>query len=586
MAKFFKTHKEFTDYLGGVGYTPTGEGRIKTERGETFQSTPYGIEEIIVPAATPIATIRQPRDIQTELSTYQTTEQERIRKQREDLNTQLQSRLAEIDRLAMERKERIRELGRREEAEAGAISLRAGLAGSEFGKAYTTKAKQRTEELLGAEEQKTQYERDQARGLVNQAVFNLEERASKVNWDILSKNIDLYEKEQSKARTDISNLSKSGQMTWEQIKADTTTLEELKKQTGMNDIGLEIFYKSNSPEIKGFTTKIENGYAVALWYDPATKKMEMKKEKLDIPAEKEIKSSTYISETAEWQILYTDGTYETKKSGTTVPKAPELKGGAEIGFYEQTYNPKIGKWEYKKVIGGLPKEGEGIIPSLNLENYENYKNAFKSASISLPVKTQKNATEQFNQLIASKDINGIKEYLVRISTAGSPVDQQNQAFARLVAIETLNDIQNLLDEAQKKGTPTNILSGNLENVAQKMGTSSNTDFAYIGNQIAQAIQIYRRGMSGVAFTPVESKEYKSIFPSYTNVEKLNIEKINSLKDSFNRQQRTFLGMSMGTSNYDRIFGNKQPSKKLQQNQVIPIGKQSQTSGGLKFTRVK
>ena len=60
-------------------------------------------------------------------------------------------------------------------------------------------------------------------------------------------------------------------------------------------------------------------------------------------------------------------------------------------------------------------------------------------------------------------------------------------------------------------------------------------------------------MTGVAFGEMESRDYKKIFPDITNIESLNIAKIQALKDSMNANNRTAIGFYIGPENYDQLF---------------------------------
>jgi len=53
----------------------------------------------------------------------------------------------------------------------------------------------------------------------------------------------------------------------------------------------------------------------------------------------------------------------------------------------------------------------------------------------------------------------------------------------------------------------------------------------IATKIAKAIQVYRQGVSGAAFTESESIEYKNIFPSIDNIASLNVELIDAVLES-------------------------------------------------------
>lgn len=210
----------------------------------------------------------------------------------------------------------------------------------------------------------------------------------------------------------------------------------------------------------------------------------------------------------------------------------------------------------REAIGAIvPTTGEtGGISNLS------FSNAFQSASLSLTADQRKAASQQFSNLLAQGDAETAKEFLVRTATVGESADLQNQSMGRMQAIEAMKDIEMWLGQLKSKGVETGILRGTLESVANRLGRTTDPDVAFIGNQIVQAVQTYRRSLSGVAFTPAEAKEYRSIFPNISDVSQLNVAKLESLRTSFERNQRTFLSATIGKPNYDAVFGKPKETK--------------------------
>lgn len=193
--------------------------------------------------------------------------------------------------------------------------------------------------------------------------------------------------------------------------------------------------------------------------------------------------------------------------------------------------------------------GLDINPTVVNEENKSLVDAFNSAKLGLSSAQLKSAEQTFSNLVNSGDVEGAKNYIIRTAMAGAGVDQQNQAIARATATSALNNIRELLSQL-----PTNLVTGTIENIAQKVGQTSDPKLAYVNSQIQQQIQIYRRSMTGVAFSPSESAEYAKIFPDITNVGTLNNTKINSLIDSFNNNNRAVLGFYIGDTNYNKLFG--------------------------------
>lgn len=183
--------------------------------------------------------------------------------------------------------------------------------------------------------------------------------------------------------------------------------------------------------------------------------------------------------------------------------------------------------------------------------------AFNSAVAGMPGTQLPTATKTFTNLVNEGDVEGAKNYIIRVALANASTDQQNQAIGRKTAVSALTDLKSLLEQAKTSGADTGIVSGTSQQIAEKLGRSGNKDLAYIGNQIAQTLQTYRKSMTGVAFSPSESAEYKKIFPDITNVNDLNTTKIDSLIDTFDRNNRAVLSFYIGDTNYDKLFGKRQ-----------------------------
>jgi len=208
--------------------------------------------------------------------------------------------------------------------------------------------------------------------------------------------------------------------------------------------------------------------------------------------------------------------------------------------------------------GRAPAKG-GITVPITATN-KPYIDAFNSAVTGMPANRIEQAQTTFSQLLSSGDTEGAKSYIVRTAMANAGVDQQNQAIGRTQAIAAMNDIENLLKQAKEKGANTNILTGTLVNIGNRLGASPNTDLSYIGSRIMQALIVYRKGMTGVAFGAQEAKDYKKIFSDITNIESLNTAKISALRDALNSNNRAALAFYIGDTNYEKLFGKEQTSQ--------------------------
>lgn len=179
--------------------------------------------------------------------------------------------------------------------------------------------------------------------------------------------------------------------------------------------------------------------------------------------------------------------------------------------------------------------------------------AFNSAMQGLPAAQMAQAKLTFNQLVNSGDIQGAKDFVIRVAASSLPAAEQTQVIGRSEALSALTDIQSLLDQAKAKSNDTGLVKGTLVNLGTKFGQSSDPDLQYIGSRIQQQLQVYRRAMTGVAFSPQESQQYEKIFPDITNVNDLNTTKIQALADGLSGNNRADLEFAVGKSNYDQLF---------------------------------
>lgn len=211
--------------------------------------------------------------------------------------------------------------------------------------------------------------------------------------------------------------------------------------------------------------------------------------------------------------------------------------------------------------------GGGGVSSTSTES-KPFVQAFNNVVIGLPQASQKIAQKTFQAYMDNGNLGEAKNYLIRLATNNLPAADQTQALGRAQATQALKEIQELLDQAKEAGSSTNILKGNLVNISQKLGDTADVDLSFIGARIQQQLQVYRRSMTGVAFSPQESQEYAKIFPDITNVEKLNTAKINALTDAFDSNNKASLAFLLGESNYNSIFGKgTTPSLPSQRGQV-------------------
>lgn len=97
-------------------------------------------------------------------------------------------------------------------------------------------------------------------------------------------NVKLYQDQADQATAVLKQFGAAGK-TLDQIEAaDPNTIKTLREVSGLSDFQIQAMLDSASPSPTNVDTKIENGYLVASYYDPLTKKFTSYSEKLNIPA--------------------------------------------------------------------------------------------------------------------------------------------------------------------------------------------------------------------------------------------------------------------------------------------------------------
>lgn len=163
-----------------------------------------------------------------------------------------------------------------------------------------------------------------------------------------------------------------------------------------------------------------------------------------------------------------------------------------------------------------------------------------------------------------------KSYLKRIAVNLSPVEIQNKITGKERTVELLDEIKGDLDILEKNGIDTNILSGTYEEVQGKLGEVANPQLRQLITKINTAIYNYRKDMSGVAFPDKETRDYKRIFPGGGKTKELNMANINGLKNVFSGDVEYFYKRSMGSDNYNKLFGEEPQSTQTQAQDMVKI----------------
>jgi len=153
-------------------------------------------------------------------------------------------------------------------------------------------------------------------------------------------------------------------------------------------------------------------------------------------------------------------------------------------------------------------------------------------------------TKQAQELIMSRVVNKMSA-----TERDAELDRRN-------TIDALTEMKSALNDYVSQTGDTNILTGSIENVANKIGQTSDPRLSAIKTRIVQATQKYRNAITGAAWGDQETAEYKTIFPSITNTSELNNTIIDTMIPLLKNNERNAIGLFLGGSDvYDSIFSD-------------------------------
>ena len=172
-----------------------------------------------------------------------------------------------------------------------------------------------------------------------------------------------------------------------------------------------------------------------------------------------------------------------------------------------------------------------------------------------------------DRLLENNNVLAAKELLKKSSIDSLGTEEAKTFRGKERTVEFINEIWNDLKLYEEEGGNTNIFTGTIEQIANKVGNTTDPDLVKIGTKISMALQQYRRSMTGVAFSPGESAEYEKIFPNIKKVKNFNRANIEALKTAFGGDLEYIYKKQMGSNAYDEIFNGDGGTYSL----VLPNG---------------
>ncbi len=151
------------------------------------------------------------------------------------------------------------------------------------------------------------------------------------------------------------------------------------------------------------------------------------------------------------------------------------------------------------------------------------------------------------------DTEGVKQLLKASAITSLPTAEQTKVRGREVGIQTLDNIEKLLNDYKAAGGETGIVSGTEAEMLEKIGRIKDPQKKAIATQIRSALIDYRSAVSGAAFTESEMQEYKGLFPSVSSSYDLNLAKIDGLRKAWRQGNDATFRTIMTPSLYDSIY---------------------------------
>jgi len=228
-----------------------------------------------------------------------------------------------------------------------------------------------------------------------------------------------------------------------------------------------------------------------------------------------------------------------------------LGGQAKLGQSFQQFYASQQAAERAPATGGAGAISESITGNVPLAN------AVQNIAQNLTTKNAEMFINNVNRNAATGDVNAVKETLLNAAILAVPnAADQSKAIGRVTTLDLLDSIKGDLKTFTDKKGDTNIFKGTAEQVAQKIGATTDPELAQLATRINSTIQNYRQFVSGAAFTVPETKEYKSIFPSISKTGELNMAIIDGLSKTYRSALNSQLGLIMGGQTYRDLFGKE------------------------------
>ncbi len=198
--------------------------------------------------------------------------------------------------------------------------------------------------------------------------------------------------------------------------------------------------------------------------------------------------------------------------------------------YGQSYNEKLQAAKILKELedkSGVDYTGNTAIDALS------------SVTGSLAENQRVATTKALGTALERADVGSVERVLKNTAKNVAGTALTTEITKRDIATEALKDLKQALVAYEALGKGTDFVKGGYEDIARKVGKTTDKDLAALETKIRLSVQAYRSAVSGAAFSESEQKEYDSVFPNKKNGFVLNSTIADTLIQSFENNNSSF-----------------------------------------------
>lgn len=208
-------------------------------------------------------------------------------------------------------------------------------------------------------------------------------------------------------------------------------------------------------------------------------------------------------------------------------------------------------------VGGLPfqnnggtlqpfnTQGGGQPGALPTTAPAEWQNVVDRVTNNLPAQRRVQKINTFGRLLNEGNTAELADQVRQTAIEGEDATTRQAIQSRATMRASINDVRNMLGELQSAGIPTNILTGTVEDVARKLGTSTNPEYVRFANRLQDMLITYRRAATGVAFSQLEQNDYARMFPNYRQTLPVNLAALDGLQRSIESNDSVYWTHKLG-----------------------------------------